>query len=73
MEKNFKNKLDRILDEWTSENWTKLMKTMENTIMKLIGLLLINNQIIINITERKINGKRIRGRPRKSFYEEIFH
>jgi len=47
-----------------------------NTIMKrkieLIGHLLIHNEFIIIIMEGKINDKRTRGRPSKSFFEEIF-
>lgn len=39
---------------------------------KLIGHLLRNNVFITIIIEGKIEGKRSRGRPRKSFFEEIF-
>lgn len=51
-------------------------RTMRNAIMKrkiiLIGHLPSCNQFITVITKEKINGKRINGRPRKSFLEEIF-
>jgi len=46
--------------------------------MKLIGVLgickktQIHNKFITMIMKGKINGKRTRGRPRKSFFEEIF-
>jgi len=50
-------------------------RTMINTIMKrkrnLIVHLLSHNQFIIIIMEKKINGKKTRGRPRKSIFEEI--
>lgn len=51
-------------------------KTVMNTIMKitinLIGHLLKHNVFITIIMLRKIEGKRSRGRLRKSFFEEIF-
>jgi len=51
-------------------------RAMMNAIMerkiKLIGHQLRHNKFITIIMEGKINGKRTRERPRKSFFEEIF-
>lgn len=38
-----------------------------------MGHLLRHNEFIIIIMEEKINGKRTRERPRKSFFEDIFY
>jgi hypothetical protein len=62
---------ETVLDEFNKK------RTMINTIIKkkikLIGYLLRHNEINIIVIKGKINGKRIRGRQRKSFFEEIFN
>jgi hypothetical protein len=51
-------------------------RTVINTVLKrtieLIGHLLRHNVFVIIIMEGKIEGRRSRGRPCKSFFEEIF-
>ncbi|VVC46173.1 Hypothetical protein CINCED_3A005950 [Cinara cedri] len=61
---------EEVLNEINEER--TIMNTILKRTLKLIGHLLINNEFITVIMEGKIKGKRSRGRPRKSFFEEIF-
>ncbi|VVC42596.1 Hypothetical protein CINCED_3A003125 [Cinara cedri] len=61
---------EEVLNEINEER--TIMNTIMKRTIKLIGHLLRNNEFITIIMEGKIEGKRSRGRPRKSFFEEIF-
>jgi hypothetical protein len=61
---------EAVLNEINEER--TVMNTIMKRTIKLIGHLLRHNVFITIIMEGKIEGKRSRGRPRKSFFEEIF-
>jgi hypothetical protein len=62
---------EAVLDEINEER--TVMNTILKRRIKLIGHLLRHNVFITIFMEGKIEGKRYRRRPRKSFFEEIFH
>lgn len=62
---------EAALDE-VNENRTTTNAMTKRKIMLIIELLLRHNQFIIIIEDGKINGRRTRGRPHKSIFEEIF-
>lgn len=61
---------ETVLNEINEER--TVMNTIIKITIKLIGHLLRHNVFITIIMVGKIEGKRTRGRPRKSFFEEIF-
>ena len=62
---------EALLNEINEER--TVMNTIIKRTIKLIGHLLRHNVFITIFMEGKIEGKRYRRRPRKSFFEEIFH
>ncbi|KAI5755057.1 hypothetical protein M8J77_013699 [Diaphorina citri] len=60
---------EKILEEIGEER--NLMKTLMKRKIKLVGHLLRHNDFITNILEGKVEGRRPRGRPRKSYFEDI--
>ena len=55
------------------EEKRNIMTSLMRRKVKLVGHLLRHNNFITNIIEGKVAGRRPRGRPRKSYLEDIYH
>ena len=59
----------KVLEEINEKRM--LVKELEKRRIKFIGHILRHNELLINIFEGKMLGKRTRGRPRRSFMEGV--